>query len=298
MEMHQLKYFVAVARERHFQKAADQVHISQPTLSQQIQKLEKELGTPLLERSSRQVRLTAEGERFLPYANQILDTAERAAAEIKGQTGELAGRLRIGAIPTIGPYILPRLLQRMRKEAPKGVLELFDLTTSVLITHLKEGKVDLGVAALPIADARLATRAIGEEAFLAAVPLKHPLSHKKRIPIKELDQERLLILQEGHCFREQSLDYCRRASVHPQIIFQGSSLTSVLRLVAAGEGVTFVPQMAAQERENPGVRFIPFAPPVPKRTLGALWRMTTPLNRSQTYFVNLVEEMVRPSTRR
>ena len=161
MEIQQLRYMVALAQEKHFLRASESVHISQPTLSQQIQKLEKELGVFLFERSPRQVRLTPEGERFLPYALSVLDTLEKAGSDMKQGIGELAGRVILGAIPTMGPYIMPYLMKQLRKRAPKITLELHDLTTSILIKDLKEGKIQMGLLSTPIEGVGVASRVIG-----------------------------------------------------------------------------------------------------------------------------------------
>ena len=292
MEIQQLRYMVALAHERHFQRAARRVHISQPTLSQQIQKLEKELGVYLFERSPRSVRLTAEGERFLPHAVSILQGVERAAGEMRELSHEIAGRLVVGVIPTIGPYLLPGVIRRLRESAPQLVLELHDLTTSVLLEHLQEGKIDLGVLSLPVAERGIASRILGREPFYLAVARRHRLARQARVTLKDLEHERLLVLQEGHCFRNQSLAYCKRSSDDPRIIFQGSSLSSVMQMAAAGEGATFVPAMAAQTRQNPELKFIPFAAPEPTRELGVVWRLTTPLNRAQSRFIEIVDEVV------
>ena len=293
MELQQLRYFIALAQERHFRRAAARTHVTQPTLSQQIQKLEKELGAALFERSPRRVRLTQEGERFLPRAIEALNAVDRAAEEVRAASGGLAGRVVMGAIPTIGPYVLPRFVRALRQRAPDVLLELHDLTTSALLQDLKEGKLDLALLSLPITDSVVAVRSIGREPFLLAAAQRAPVRRAKRVNASALKNERLLILQEGHCFREQSLDYCRFARVHPQVVFQGSSLTAVMRMAAAGEGVTFVPKMAASAKENPGLAFARFAPPEPTREIGVAWRMSAPLTRAQAFVLELLEESLR-----
>jgi LysR family hydrogen peroxide-inducible transcriptional activator len=289
MEIHQLRYFVAVAQERHFQRAAERVHISQPTLSQQIQKLERELGVLLVERSPRQVKLTAEGEKFLSHAISILETMEKAAAEVHQDKGDLSGRVQLGVIPTIGPYLLPPVIRRLRKDAPGIVLELHDLTTSSLIQHLKEGRIQMGLLALPIQDKSIASQSIGNEPFFLAVPEDHRLARKRQVTTRDFSEDHLLVLQEGHCFRQQSLEYCKLASNSPRIIFQGSSLSSVMRLTAAGEGLTFVPKIAALPKENPGLKFIPFVSPAPTRDIGIIWRMSAVPTRAQKFLIDVVE---------
>jgi LysR family hydrogen peroxide-inducible transcriptional activator len=293
MEIHQLKYVVAVAQEKHFQKAADRVHISQPTLSQQIQKLEKELGVYLFERSPHHVNLTPDGERFLPYAISILDTIDKVESNIKKDSQTLSGRVSLGVIPTIGPYLLPSVIKILKRKAPGLTLELHDLTTSLLLEHLRHGKIQIALLALPINEKNIANLSIGEEPFYLAVAKNHPLAQKKHVTPKDFADQQLLVLQEGHCFREQSLEYCKLASNSPRIIFQGSSLNSVMRLTAAKEGVTFVPKMAALPKENPLLKFIPFSSPQPLRELGVIWRMSAPLGTSENMVINCIQEALK-----
>lgn len=290
MEIHQLRYFVAVAREKHFLKAALSEHISQPTLSQQIQKLEKELGCYLLERSPRHVKLTDHGERFLTHALAILETIAKAKSDIKEDEAEPQGTISLGAIPTIGPYLLPPVIKKLRKAAPRVSLDLHDLTTSSLLESLKEGRIQMGLLALPINERSLATQTVGQEPFFLAVSENHVLASKKNVSVKDFSTEQILILQEGHCFREQSLDYCKLRSNSDRIVFQGSSLVSVMRLAAIGEGVTFVPKMAATPRENPKIKFIRFHSPEPTREIGIAWRMSTPLSNAQKLLIDIIEE--------
>ncbi len=290
MDLQQLRYVVALHRERHFQRAADRVHISQPTLSQQVKKLERELGVPLFERSSRRVRPTAAGDAFAAKAAAVLETLEGASEEARRNAQELTGRLSVAAIPTLAPYILPPVLQALRRRAPKLTVEVHELTTSLLVEHLKEGRVDVGVLALPIEDRGLVSRSVGREPFYLATSRAHPLAARKKIRPDDLKAERLLILQEGHCFRQQSLEVCGRNADDPRVIFQGSSLSSVMRMAASGEGVTLVPRMAAEPRLHPGLAFRPFASPVPSRDLGFLWRVTTSLGPAHTLFMDLTEK--------
>ncbi len=289
MDLQQLRYIIAVNRERHFQKAARRAGISQPTLSLQIQKLEKELGVLLFERSPHRVSLTAAGEKFIPQAQALLESLDKAVVDLKERSNEVAGRIRLAAIPTVGPYLLPGVIQSFSRLAPKVTLEMHDLTTSLLLEYLKDGRVDLGILALPIETSGMLFRSLGNESFLLAVARRHPLAKKKQITTKEILAERMLILQEGHCFRNQTLSYCKISAQDPQIVFQGSSLTSVMRLTAAGNGVTLVPRMAAEPRQNPDLVFIPFAKPGPSRELGIVWRITTPLTRAHHLLIDSIE---------
>jgi LysR family hydrogen peroxide-inducible transcriptional activator len=274
MELHQLRYALAVHREKHFGRAAQSVPISQPTLSQQIHKLERELGVRLFERSPHGVRTTPAGERFMTTAAAGLETLDRAATETKEGADALTGTVRLGAIPTAAPYLLPDLLSTLKSNAPRVVLEFHELTTALLMDAVKAGRVDIGLLALPVGDPGFETRVLGEDPFYLAVAARHPLAGKKRLRLSDIASEPLLILQEGHCFRNQSLAFCKMAGRDPRVVFEGSGLESVMRVAATGAGVTFVPRLAVRASEHPGLRFIPFQPPAPSRTLGGLWRST------------------------
>jgi len=290
MELQQLRYVAALAKELHFLRASQKVHVTQPTLSQQIRKLEDELGTPLFERSPRKVRLTAAGQRFLPHALEALAAVERGAAELKERSGELTGTVRVSAIPTICPYLMPQVITRLRAAAPKLVLELYEETTSALLTRLRDGEIDLGLLSPPVGEKGISELVLASEPFYLAVSSRHRLAKAASVPPKELDAERLLVLQEGHCFGGQSLEYCKRVSKNPHVIFRGSSLQSVLRLAAAGEGVTFVPKMAASLSAWPDLRFIPFTRPEPERQIGVVWRLSSPLLKTHQLIVSLIAE--------
>lgn len=291
MELSQLRYFVALSQELNFGRAAARVHVSQPALSLQIKKLEGELGAPLLERSSRRVRLTAAGEKFLPHAMAILDRLERGVREMKETREGLSGRLRVGAIPTIGPYLMPGVIRRIRQMAPRLVLELFEETTSAQLELISEGRLDIGVMSLPIPASGLVSRSLGKEPFFLAVSRRHPLAARRQISKREMEKEKMLVLQEGHCFGNQSLEYCKKSRQDPHIIFQGSSLTSVMNLAASGEGITLVPRMAAVPRRNPGLVFVPLAPPAPQRDIALVWRVSAPLGKTERFFMETVESI-------
>lgn len=293
MDLQQLRYFVALSEEKHFQRAAQKTHVSQPTLSQQLKKLEIELGSPLLERTSRKIRLTPAGEKFLPYAVQVLDSAEKGREALQKDGGEITGRIRVAAIPTICPYLMPEVIPLIKKAAPKLVLELYEETTSVLLDHLKQGQIDLGVLSLPISERGIATRPLMKEKFYLAVSRKNPLASKKTVHPRDLANEKLLVLQEGHCFGSQSLEYCKTALKNPQVIFQGSGLLSVLKLAAANEGVTFAPEMALSSYKDARIHYVPFAAPEPTREIGLVWRLSMPLNRAHKLLMETVAECLK-----
>lgn len=291
MEIQQIKYFVALAHEQSFQKAARRVFVTQPTLSQQIKKMEEDLHVPLFERKSSGVKLTEAGEKFLPFAVSILDHLEKGITLLQEESTDLVGTLAVGAIPTIGPYLFPQILMRIRKEAPRLKIVLYEETTSVLIESIKKGKIDIGILSLPIVDRGLVCKSIGYEEFYLAVARKHPLAKRKQVSPAIIKEERMLILQEGHCFADQALEFCKRQRHDSQVVFEGSSLTSVMGLVAVGEGVTLVPTMATNFNECETLAFIPFQAPKPKREIGLVWRISAPLSKTQHYFLDLVEDV-------
>ena len=182
MDIHQLRYFIAVAQELHFNRAAEKMHVTQPTLSQQIQKMEKELGVPLLERSPQKTRLTNAGEKFLPHAISVLDQLQKGVQELREDAAIAAGSVRVGVIPTIGPYLIPEIILKIAKTAPRIRLQIYEETTSVLIEKLRSGNLDIGILALPIEKKGIATRILSREPFYLAVPMKHRLASKK-LPI-------------------------------------------------------------------------------------------------------------------
>lgn len=296
MDIHQLRYFIAVAQELHFNRAAGKMHVTQPTLSQQIKKLEKELGTPLLERSPQKTRLTRAGEKFLPHAIAVLDQLKKGVQELQEDASIASGTVRVGVIPTIAPYLMPEVIVRIGKTAPGVRLELYEETTSVLLEKLRSGNLDIGILALPIQDKGIATRILRQEPFYLAVPIRHGLASKKSVTRQDVLQEKILILKEGHCFGQQSIQFCKLARIDSRVIFQGSSLTSVLALAEVGEGITFVPQMAVSRLSGFRLKFIPFsAAERPCRELGVAWRLSAPLDRAAKTLIQTVETCLKES---
>lgn len=293
MEIQQIRYVVALSQELHFLKAAQKTNVSQPTLSQQIKKLEDELGAPLFERSPRRVRLTHQGEKFLPYAVSLLDTLQKGVREMRDDSDVVSGTVRVGAIPTICPYVIPDVLAGLAKTAPRVRVQLYEETTSILIEDLKSGRLDIAILALPIADRGISTLALHREPFFAAVSKTHPLAGRARVGRKELLKERLLILREGHCFGQQSMEFCKINRQDPQVSFLGSSLASVMAMAERGQGVTFVPKMAVDKTPEGRLRFIPLPPKEgPYREIGAAWRLTAPLDKAQKVFLETVEQIL------
>lgn len=290
VDLQQLKYVVALGQELNFQRASHRVHVTQPTLSQQLKKLEDEMGIPLFERTSHQVSFTEAGEKFFKCCTDVLSRLEEGLDEIRDDRGTLQGILKVAAIPTISPYLMPQVLKEVRKKAPDLTIELYEMITPNLIEALKQGKIDLGIISLPIDESSIVAKRIGKEKFVLACAKEHPLAKKKKVALKDLKKERLLILQEGHCFSEQALEFCKKSRKDAGVVFQGNSLTSVLNLAAIGEGVTFVPEMAYQKEGHANLKFIHFSAPSPEREIAMVWRVSTPLSQKHHFVMDLIEK--------
>jgi LysR family hydrogen peroxide-inducible transcriptional activator len=277
-----LRYIVAVARERHFGHAAQSCFVSQPTLSVAIKKLEEELGVTLFERGPGEVSVTPVGQRVVEQAQRVLEEASRVKELAAAGNDPLAGTLRLGAIYTIGPYLLPRLIPVLRRLAPGMQLMIQENFTHRLAEMLKQGEVDVILVALPFAEPGVSTRAVYDEPFLVAVPQGHALEKKKHISADELARESLLLLGSGHCFRDQVLDLCsnvqrtKRGALARTL--EGGSLETIRQMVASGVGVTVLPATAVQPGESSGglIRIRPFARPVPDRRVVLAWRKSFP----------------------
>ena len=276
MTLRDLEYLVALAETRHFGRAAERCHVSQPTLSAQVRKLEDSLGVALVERRPRKVALTVAGEAVVERARRMLRDAEDIQALGRASQDPLAGQLRVGFIPTLGPYLLPRIAPRIARALPKLQLMLYEYQTASLLERTVRGELDLAILALPADTKGLVTRSLFAEAFLVAMPEHHRLTAKKRVKASDLSGEKLLLLEEGHCLRDQALDVCARAGIEEQD-FRATSLETLRQMVAAGLGLTLLPRLAA---EGPfasarGLVVRPFAPPSPNRVIGAAWRRSS-----------------------
>ena len=270
-----LRYFDALARARHFGRAAEASSISQPALSLQVKELEDILGAPLVERG-KQIRLTALGEDFGLRARDILRAVDELAALGRTGSGPMAGRLRLGIIPTVAPYLLPRLIRRLAARFPDLDLRPREAVTSRLMRDLIEGRLDLALVALPVSEPSLAEHPLFEEDFL----LVRPAADAGK-PVPRLDELRdmpLLLLEEGHCFRDQAISFCKLPPALAGEIMQGSSLSTLVQMVGAGLGLTLIPAMAAEvERRSAEVTLHRLPDPRPGRTIGLVWRKSNPL---------------------
>jgi LysR family hydrogen peroxide-inducible transcriptional activator len=277
VNLRDLRYLVALADTRHFGKAAEACHVSQPTLSAQVKKLEEYLGTPLLERRPRQVTLTDAGVRVVERARRLLKEADDIREVARVDSDPLAGRLKVGLIPTIAPYLLPRVAPKLRRSLPKLSLMLSEYQTEPLLERVREGDIDLAILALPAETEGLATRALFAEAFVVAMPARHPLAARKRLRVADLEGERLLLLEEGHCLRDQALEVCSAIGATENADFRATSLETLRQMVAAGLGITLLPRLAAEGAYAAarGLATRPFVPPTPQRMVGAAWRPST-----------------------
>jgi LysR family hydrogen peroxide-inducible transcriptional activator len=276
MTLRDLEYLVALAQTRHFGRAALACHVSQPTLSAQLRKLEQSLGAVLIERRPRRVALTAAGEAVVERARRMLLTASDIRALAHAHQDPLAGPLRVGLIPTLGPYLLPRVAPRIARALPKLQLMLHEYQTAPLVQRTLDGELDLAILALPADTQGLVTRSLFAETFLVAMPRTHRLAAKKRVKSSDLGGEKLLLLEEGHCLRDQALEVCERAGAQEQA-FRATSLETLRQMVASGQGITLLPRLATEGpfAAGGGITVRPFAPPAPARVIGAAWRRST-----------------------
>ena len=275
MTLTELRYIVAVAQNRHFGRAAKACHVSQPTLSLGIKKLEGELGVNLFERSARnELSITPIGERVIEQAQKVLEQANVIKQLTSSNQDPLAGPLHIGAIYTIAPYLLPELVPRIHQSAPQMPLFIKENFTSVLAEELKQGKVDVIVIALPFDEPGVVTQAIYDEPFLVATPKDHAFNQKSDIDIKELIDQNLLLLGPGHCFRDQVLHGCPSCRTADNLQgLEGSSLETIRHMVATGVGITVLPSSSdMQSNKNPLLNLIPFKQPAPSRRVALAWR--------------------------
>src|SRR5256886_734520 len=274
MELHQLRYFCAVAETGSFSRAAEQSHVSQPSLSQQILKLEDELGARLFDRLGRSVRLTELGKTFLPRARAVLRELEAAKGDVVEGKEFIGGSITVGIIPTVAPYFLPPRLTAFSRKFPQVRLTVVEEITPVLLDRLRAGTMDVAILALPIRGHEFEAFPLLTERLFAALPKKHKLSSRPALSLKDLRAEPFLVLRDGHCFRDTAIAACGRARLHPQIAFESGQFRSLLSMVGAGIGVSIVPEMAI-EKKSP-CRYIRIADDQSVRTIGdadvAAWR--------------------------
>ncbi|MBB96519.1 MAG: LysR family transcriptional regulator [Rhodobacteraceae bacterium] len=284
-----LRYFEALARHRHFGRAADACSISQPALSVQIKELETLIGSPLIERTKRQIQLTGLGETLVERAREILRSVDEIGDLARTAQGPLTGRLRIGVIPTVAPYMLPLLIGELNARFPGLDPHPREAVTSKLIEDLENGLLDTAIVALPVSEPTLFEQRLFEEEFVLVRPVADAA---KPVPQPgALREMRLLLLEEGHCFRDQALSFCQLTPTRSRDLMEASSLTTLVQMVGAGIGVTLIPEMAvAVESRSAQVSVARLATPRPTRVIGMVWRKTSPLSKQLADLSQLVHD--------
>lgn len=296
--LRQLRYLAALARRRHFGRAAEDCAVTQPALSMQVRELEREIGAELVERRSGEIALTETGVEVAQRAEHIL-AATRDLIDFARHRGVLAGKLRLGIIPTLAPYILPRLLPQLQATYPALRLEVRETQTKTLLGELVGGDLDAAMLALPVEGADLETLGLFDDPFLLALPAADPLPPHGRVAVEEVDRRRLILLEEGHCLRDQALAFCGTPSGDAPASLGATSLATVMQMVANGYGVTLVPEVAAgvEVRDN-RVKLLRFVEPEPARTIGLAWRRTSPRKQDFAALGEIVTETLGRSGRR
>jgi LysR family hydrogen peroxide-inducible transcriptional activator len=296
MNLKDLKYLVALADTGHFGKAAERTFVSQPTLSAQLKKLEEYLGVKLVERQPKNVQLTDVGKQVVVRARRILDESDQIISLARNSTDPFGGRLKLGLIPTIGPYLLPRVMQKIRKSLPQLGLMLYEHQTEALLKRLRDGEIDFGILALPIAPEGFETRVLYEEAFTVALPTHHPLASKATIKVSDLKGQTLLLLEDGHCLRDQALEVCSRIDIREAEDFRATSLETLRQMVVAGLGITLLPETAVESPfgSQRGLTIRQFAKPAPTRTVGAVWRKSSTRTPAIKAICDVIDGVMKP----
>jgi LysR family hydrogen peroxide-inducible transcriptional activator len=289
-----LRAFVAVAEKQHFSSAATILGVSQSTLSQALAALETGLGTLLIERSTRRVFLTAEGEQLLPRAQAVVEAMDAFTAAAAGASDPLQAGMRLGLIPTVAPYVLPTLLAGLAEQLPSLTLRVIEDQTERLLTLLREGALDAALIALPADAVGVTAIPIYDEDFVLALPPGHPLSGKRRVPTTALSQLPLLLLDEGHCLRDQALDVCHKAGVRAELAnTRAASLATAVQCVTGGLGVTLIPQSAVPvESARSRLGLAQFAAPRPGRRIGLVFRSSSGRDESYRQLATLVGKLI------
>ncbi|APX25670.1 MAG: hydrogen peroxide-inducible genes activator [Rhodobacteraceae bacterium] len=289
LSMKHLRYFDALARLGHFGRAAETCAISQPALSMQIRELEQLVGAPLVERGHRQIRLTGLGEEFADRVRDILRSVDDLTDLARASQSPLVGRLRIGVIPTVAPYLLPDVITALARDYPALDLRPREAVTGTLIEDLMASRLDTAIVALPVSEPSLEEVALFDEEF---VLVRHVTEADKPVPDPEALQEmRLLLLEEGHCFRNQALSFCNMSPSVARDLMEGSSLSTLVQMVGAGIGVTLVPEMALPiETRSAQVSLARLPEPRPTRTIGMVWRKSNPLAEQLSHIAGIVRQ--------
>jgi LysR family transcriptional regulator, hydrogen peroxide-inducible genes activator len=276
MNLRDLKYLIAIASHRHFGKAARECFVSQPTLSTQIKKLEDELGVILIERNNKQVLLTDVGQLIVTKAQQILKNVDEVREIAAHHKDPDSGRISLAAIPTLAPYLLPHIIPAIREQLPQLQIMLYELQTAVCLRRLESGELDAALLALPFDQASLRYEHLFEEPFVAATSPANPLSERKHLKLMDLAKEEILLLEEGHCLRDQALDLCNKIDAREIAGFRATSLETLRQMIVSGIGTTLIPKLAMLDKTSNrrSIHYIPFEEPQPSRRIVLAYRDT------------------------
>src|SRR5258707_5780510 len=267
MEMHQLRYFVAVARSGNFSRAAVECHVAQPSLSQQILKLEDEVGERLFERTRRRAILTPAGTLFLPHALNILEAAERGRQEIREMGGQVRGKIVLGALPTIAPYFLPEIIRLFREKYPGAELILYEQTTDQLLRNLEENEIDLAIISDAPTNPNIQVEQLFSEELLLCLPVDHTLVHQKSVVAADRRHDKLILMHESHCLGAQAQEFCQSKGFKPRISCHSAQVGTVLAMVKAGLGISLIPEMAREHGREEGIAYRSLNGVRPKRAI-------------------------------
>ncbi len=287
MELHQLRYFLAITKTGTFSRAAESCHVAQPSLSQQILKLEKELGERLFDRKARRVALTPAGEMFRERAEKVLHELHEARREVRDSGGEARGQVHLAALPTIAPYLLPKILRGFARRCPAVATIVHEETTERALRALENYEIDLALVSLPIESPRVAARPLFSEELLLVLPKGHPLLRKRSVSGADLEPEKFIFMAETHCLGTQSLQFCYAKGFTPQISCRSAQMETVQALVAAGVGISMAPAMARASSARVSYRSL--GKPKPTRTIALLWNKRRHLSRAATELRDYIE---------
>ena len=288
MEFHQLRYVCAIAETGSFSRAAERCQVAQPSLSQQVLKLEEDLGTKLFDRLGRSVRLTEAGRAFLPHARSILSQLEMARSSVADKCEDLGGSVAIGVIPTIAPYLMPGYTAAFAKKYPDAKLRIVEETTPVLVDSLRDLSIDFAILALPLRHKDLELIPLRTEPLFVVLPKSHPRAGAETLSLKDLRGESFVMLRDGHCFRDLSIAACAQARVIPRIAFESGQFSSLFGMVAAGVGISLVPEMAIDR--NVGCRYVRLSDARATRTIVAAFLHGRSFNRVQQAFLSRIAD--------
>ena len=293
MEVHQLRYVCAIADTGNFSRAAERCKVAQPSLSQQVQKLEEDLGVKLFDRLGRSIRLTEAGRAFIPRARAILEQMDAARTSAADKNADLRGSVTVGVIPTVAPYRMPGYAASFTKKFPDAKLRIIEDTTSVLVQGLRDLSIDVAILALPLRHKDLELFPIRTEPLFAVLRKNHPRARAKSLALKDLRGESFVMLRDGHCFRDLSLDTCTRARVTPNIAFESGQFSSLLGMVATGIGVSLIPEMAIDRNVN--CRYVRLSDAQATRTIVAAVVRGRSFNRVQQAFLSGITSKATPA---